>query len=217
VARDDVTLSYIGQLHEAFTSARAYAGRVLTLMLLVSLLIIATAVETSEEARARIAGLEVATWALMLGGSLYLVAAPGVAIGRMLRMRLLSERITSLYAELDEEFRSRVHLDEVDPYDMPGIVAEATLAARRWEGGTDTGWSRVADGIGRIAVGAVIGGFPVVAQMAAAYWWSEQDVSLWLFVPVSAAVVGTTLLSIWVAWDRWGRPGLPRKHHLASS
>jgi hypothetical protein len=211
VARDDVTLSYIGQLHEAFTSARAYAGRVLTLMLLVSLLIIATAVETTEEGRSKIAGLEVATWALMLGGSLYLVAAPGVAIGRMLRMQLLRERITSLFATIDPSFRSHARLDVVDPYDMPGIVAEATLAARRWESGTDTGWSRIADSIGRLAVGGMIGGFPVIAQLAATYWWSKQDVSTLVLVPVSLVIVGTTLLSIWVAWDRWGRPGLKRQ------
>jgi len=203
VATDDVTLSYIGQLHEAFTSARAYAGRVLTLMVLVSLLIIATAVETdAEDVRARIAGLEVATWALMLGGSLYLVMAPGVAIGRMLRMRLLRERITSLYETIDPSFPDRAQLELVDPYDMPGIVAEATLAARRWEGATDSGWSRFADEVGRVAVGAVIGGFPVLAQAAATFWWGKQGGGLWVLVAVGCAVVATTLVSIWVAWGR---------------
>jgi hypothetical protein len=217
VQRPEVILNYIDKLHESFTAARGYTNRLLIGIVAVSLLMIALAGGAVSGSSFELAGgsFTFDIWALLLAGALYLAVTPGFVVGRMRYIGSLAREMDLLYRDLDEGFTA-LKSPGVYPFEVPALIAEATIAGDRFGASpndTHVGaaerkwWTRALDFLGGpLTVVLVLGVLPLTGQGFAVSWWLSDEAtpgSKAVKVLLIVTLMGFTVLSVVGAARRW--------------
>lgn len=134
----DVTMHYLDKVHDAFTTNRTYANRVLIIQTVIALVVVGVVIGAAEgeEFTLGSSNFSLDVWAVLVAGGVFVALTPGFVIGRLIYNADLAKEMQGLYARLERGLAEHpddtaVTWETMPPWEIAPLLTEAGWAFAR--------------------------------------------------------------------------------------